>query len=55
MPKPVLMTVDDDPGVSRSVARDLRGVSRRVVAHREPPLSALGIAVLSYQETHFFS
>ena len=24
MPKPVLMTVDDDPGVSRSVARDLR-------------------------------
>ena len=24
MPKPVLLTVDDDPGVSRSVARDLR-------------------------------
>ena len=24
MPKPVLMSVDDDPGVSRSVARDLR-------------------------------
>ena len=24
MPKPVLMTVDDDPGVSRAVARDLR-------------------------------
>src|SRR5918994_3778631 len=25
MPKPVLMTVDDDPGVSRAVARGLRG------------------------------
>ena len=24
MSRPVLMTVDDDPGVSRAVARDLR-------------------------------
>ena len=34
VPKPVLMTVDDDPGVSRSVARDLRrryGADYRVV------------------------
>jgi thioredoxin reductase (NADPH) len=34
MPKPVLMTVDDDPGVSRSVARDLRrryGQEHRIV------------------------
>jgi thioredoxin reductase (NADPH) len=34
MPKPVLMTVDDDPGVSRSVARDLRrryGQDHRIV------------------------
>ncbi|WP_433253772.1 FAD-dependent oxidoreductase [Streptosporangium sp. CA-135522] len=34
MDKPVIMTVDDDPGVSRSVARDLRrryGSSYRVV------------------------
>ncbi|MGC5016140.1 FAD-dependent oxidoreductase [Streptosporangium sp. DT93] len=34
MEKPVIMTVDDDPGVSRSVARDLRrryGQSYRVV------------------------
>ncbi len=32
--KPVLMTVDDDPGVSRSVARDLRrryGADHRIV------------------------
>ena len=34
MEKPVIMTVDDDPGVSRSVARDLRrryGHSYRIV------------------------
>ena len=34
MPKPVLMTVDDDPGVSRSVARDPRrryGQDHRIV------------------------
>lgn len=34
MPKPVLLTVDDDPGVSRAVARDLRrryGENYRVV------------------------
>ncbi|HEX8760547.1 MAG TPA: fused response regulator/thioredoxin-disulfide reductase, partial [Pseudonocardiaceae bacterium] len=34
MIKPVLLTVDDDPGVSRAVARDLRrryGESYRVV------------------------
>lgn len=34
MDKPVIMTVDDDPGVSRSVARDLRrryGHSYRIV------------------------
>ena len=34
MSKPVLLTVDDDPGVSRAVARDLRrryGEGHRVV------------------------
>jgi thioredoxin reductase (NADPH) len=40
MPKPVLMTVDDDPGVSRSVARDLRrryGQDYRIVRAESGP------------------
>jgi thioredoxin reductase (NADPH) len=39
-PKPVLLTVDDDPGVSRAVARDLRrqyGESYRVVRTESGP------------------
>jgi thioredoxin reductase (NADPH) len=38
--KPVLLTVDDDPGVSRAVARDLRrhyGESYRVVGTESGP------------------
>ena len=40
MSKPVLMTVDDDPGVSRAVARDLRrkyGSEFRVVRAESGP------------------
>jgi thioredoxin reductase (NADPH) len=39
-PKPILLTVDDDPGVSRAVARDLRrhyGESYRVVRTESGP------------------
>jgi thioredoxin reductase (NADPH) len=47
VPKPVLLTVDDDPGVSRAVARDLRkryGRDFRIVRAESGPeaLEALG-------------
>lgn len=38
--KPVLLTIDDDPGVSRAVARDLRrryGQEHRIVRAESPP------------------
>src|ERR687891_54828 len=41
--KPILLTVDDDPGVSRAVARDLRGdvVAVLLADHRMPEMTGL--------------
>ena len=46
--KPVILTVDDDPAVSRAVARDLRrhyGERYRIVRAESPVLDAAGTPV----------